>query len=45
MSWSSNDKLQGYSYRTNTYGKNLITISAIESWNNSQNNLAKTSDT
>ena len=45
MSWSSNDKLQGYSYRTNTYGKNLITISAIESWNNSRNNLAKTSDT
>ena len=38
-SWSSNDKLQKYSYRTNTYGKNSITISAIESWNNSQNNL------
>ena len=38
-SWSSDDKLQKYSYRTNTYGKNLIIISAIESWNNSQNNL------
>ena len=38
-SWSSNDKLQKYSYRTNTYDKNLITITAIESWNNSQNNL------
>ena len=38
-SWSSNEKLQNYSYRTNTYGKNSITISAIESWNNSQNNL------
>ena len=38
-SWSSNDKLQKYSYRTNTYGKNSIIISAIESWNNSQNNL------
>ena len=34
-SWYSNDKLQKYSYRTNTYGKNSITISAIESWNNS----------
>ena len=47
-SWSSNDKLQKYSYRTNTYGKNLIIVSAIESWNNSQNNLKtllKTSDT
>ena len=44
-SWSSNDKLQKYSYRTNTYGKNSIIISAIESWNNSQNNLFKTSDT
>ena len=38
-SWSSNDKLQKYSYRTNTCGNNLIIISAIESWNNSQNNL------
>ena len=38
-SLSSNDKLQKYSYRTNTYGKNSIIISAIESWNNSQNNL------
>ena len=38
-SWSSDDKLQKYSYRTNTYGKNSIIISAIESWNNSQNNL------
>ena len=37
-SWSSDDKLQKYSYRTNTYGKNLIIISATESWNNSQNN-------
>ena len=47
-SWSSNDKLQKYSYRTNTYGRNLIIISAIESWNNNQNNLKtlfKTSDT
>ena len=48
-SWSSNDKLQKYSYRTNTCGNNLIIISAIESWNNSQNNLktktSKTSDT
>ena len=47
-SWSSNDKLQKYSYRTNPYGKNLIIVSAIESWNNSQNNLKtllKTSDT
>ena len=44
-SWSSNDKLQKYSYTTNTYGKNSIIISAIESWNNSQNNLFKTSDT
>ena len=33
-SWSSNDKLQKYSYRTKTYGRNSITISAIESWNN-----------
>ena len=38
-SWSSNDKLQKYSYRTNTYGKNSIIIGAIESWNSSQNNL------
>ena len=38
-SWSSNDKLQKYSYRTKTYGKNSIIIRAIESWNNSQNNL------
>ena len=38
-SWSSNDKLQKYSYTTNTYGKNLIIISTIGSWNNSQNNL------
>ena len=38
-SWSPNDKIQKYSYRTNTYGKNSIIISAIESWNNSQNNL------
>ena len=38
-SWSSNDKLQKYSYRTNTYGKNSIIIRAIESWNNGQNNL------
>ena len=38
-SWSSNDKLQKESYRTNTYGKNSNIISAIESWNNSQNNL------
>ena len=37
-SWSRNDKLQKYLYRTKTYGKNSITISAIESWNNSQNN-------
>ena len=38
-SWFSNDKLQKHSYRTNTCGKNSITISAIETWNNSQNNL------
>ena len=38
-SWSSNNKLQKYSYRTNTYGKNSIIISASQSWNNSQNNL------
>ena len=38
-SWSSNDKLQKYSYRANTYGKNSIIIRAIESWNNDQNNL------
>ena len=38
-SWSSDDKLQKYSYRTNTYGKNSIIINTIESWNNSQNNL------
>ena len=38
-SWSSNDKLQKYSYRTNSYGKKLIIISATESWNNSRNNL------
>ena len=37
--WSSNNKLQKYSYRTNTYGKNSIIISGIESWNNSENNL------
>ena len=44
--WPSNDKLQKYSYRTNTYGKNLIIISAIESCNNNQNNLKTiTSDT
>ena len=40
-SWSSDDKLQKYSYRTNTYRKNSIIISTIESWNNSQNNLTK----
>ena len=38
-SWSFNDKLKKYSCRTNSYGKNSITISAIESQNNSQNNL------
>ena len=38
-SWSSNDKRQIYSYGTNAYGKNSITVSAIESWNNSQNYL------
>ena len=38
-SWSSNDKLQKYSNRTNTYGKNSIIINSNESWNNSQNNL------
>ena len=31
--WSSIDKLQKNSYRTNTYGKNPIIVSAIESWN------------
>ena len=47
-SWSSNNKLQKYSYRTNTYGKNSIIIISIESWNNSQqskNYLFKISDT
>ena len=39
FSWSSNDKLQKYSYGTNTDGKNSIIISAIESWNNIQDNL------
>ena len=38
MSWSSNDKLQNI-HTELTQGKNLITISAIESRNNSQNNL------
>ena len=28
-----------YSYRTNIYSKNSITISAVESWNNSRNSL------
>ena len=28
-----------YSYITNTYGKNSITVSSIESWNNSKNYL------
>ena len=37
--WSSNDKLQKYLCRTNTYGKSSITVSAIESWNNNQNYL------
>ena len=36
---SSNDKLQKYSCKTNTNSKNVITVSAIESWNNSQNYL------
>ena len=35
-SGSSNDKLQKYPYRANTYGKNSITVSATESWNNNQ---------
>ena len=39
ISWSSNAKLRKYSYRTNTYGKNSITVSAIKSLNNSQNHL------
>ena len=34
---SSNEKLEKYLYRTKTYGKNVITVSAIESWINSQN--------
>ena len=38
-SWSCNNKLQNCSYSTNTYGEKLITISAIKSWNDSQNNL------
>ena len=29
-SWSSNAKLQQYSYRTNTYGKISSTVNAIE---------------
>ena len=44
-SWSSNDKLQKYSYRTNTYGKNSIIISAINNSQNNLKNLFKTSDT
>ena len=36
---SSNDKLQKYSCKTNTNSKNVITVSAIELWNNSQNYL------
>ena len=28
-----------YIYGTNTYGKNLISVSGIESWNNDENNL------
>ena len=43
-SWSSNDKPQKYSYRTNTFGKNSIIISAIETWNNSQDNLKRLQD-
>ena len=38
-SWSSNDNSKKYSYRTNTYGKNSITVTGIKSWNNSQNYL------
>ena len=35
-SWSSLDNLHKPSYKTNTYGKNSIVISAINAWNNSQ---------
>ena len=42
-SWSSNNKLQKHSYGTNTYGKNSITVSAIESWNDSQHYVKTTS--
>ena len=28
-----------YIYGTNTYGKNSISVSGIESWNNGENNL------
>ena len=35
-SWSSLDNLHKPSYKTNTYGKNSIVVSAINAWNNSQ---------
>ena len=35
-SWSSLDNLHKSSYKTNTYGKNSIVVSAINAWNNSQ---------
>ena len=38
-SWSSLDNLHKPSYKTNTYGKNSIVVSAINAWNNSQNFL------
>ena len=35
-SWSSLDNLHKPSYKTNTYGKNSIIVSAINAWNDSQ---------
>ena len=34
--WFSLDNLHKPSYKTNTYGKNYIVVSAINAWNNSQ---------
>ena len=38
-SWSSHVNLHKTSYRTNIYGKNSVTVSAVKSWNKGQNNL------
>ena len=32
-SWSSHVNLHKTSYRTNIYGKNSVTVSAVKSWN------------